>query len=96
MPNGRWISSPKKTVLLKILKKYYSTKTLFQLPPIRLLYMPSYVMMSTTTQLQGGFFYNARNGSSTIFLMVLFFFSKVTRPSISAEWKLLLLKKLKS
>ena len=28
-----------------------STKTLFQLPPIRLLYMPSYVMMSTTTQL---------------------------------------------
>ena len=26
-------------------------KTLFQLPPIRLLYMPSYVMMSTTTQL---------------------------------------------
>ena len=28
-----------------------STKTLFQLPPIRLLYMPSYVMMSTTTLL---------------------------------------------
>ena len=27
------------------------TKTLFQLPPIRLLYMPSYVMMSTITQL---------------------------------------------
>ena len=29
----------------------YGTKTLFQLPPIRLLYMPSYVMMSTTPQL---------------------------------------------
>ena len=30
---------------------FNSTKTLFQLPPIRLLYMPSYVMMSTTAQL---------------------------------------------
>ena len=29
----------------------YTTKTLFQLPPIKLLYMPSYVMMSTVLQL---------------------------------------------